>query len=130
MYKGYMSGVITADTNIPIQTSISTNNNVIYNENTQTLQFLKPGWYDIYVTATMTGVAAGNVAFEEYVDGIPSIGAVNQHTITATTDIVSINISDVIHVTSAMMGKVATVGFRSDRNGTILTGQVVVEGRR
>lgn len=67
--------------------------------NGTSISVLEAGYYDITVSATFTGSAAGDVTLTVYQDGVPISGATVTETVTtASTENISVAIPGVVRV--------------------------------
>lgn len=70
-----------------------------YSLNGTSISILEPGYYDVEVSATFTGSAAGDVTLAVYQDGTPVSGATITETVTtASTENISVTIPCIVRV--------------------------------
>lgn len=124
MYKGNITApvAITANTNIPLNTVLNTNCNTSYENGVITIKGC--GYYNINVTAELTGVAAGAIQLQLYNNGVALPDAIAGATSGAATSLYTLNIADAIKVGGCQPVKLS---LRATAAATVNSAIVTVE---
>lgn len=118
------SGTYTANTNIPLILSQSTNSKASLSNNTILLK--TTGIKDIKANIVFTPTAAGTVTLSLYANGTAISGAVYTETV-ADSGTATFIINDAVKVVNNLSGDVANISLQLDTAGTLVDGAVIVE---
>ena len=118
------SGTYTANANIPLTLSQSTNSKASLSNNTILLK--TTGIKDIKANVVFTPTAAGTVTLSLYANGTAIGGAVYTETV-ADSGTATFIINDAVKVVNNLSGDVANISLQLDAAGTLVDGAVVVE---
>ena len=118
------SGTYTANTNIPLTLSQSTNSKASLSNNTILLK--TTGIKDIKANVVFTPTAAGTITLSLYANGTAISGAVYTETV-ADSGTATFIINDAVKVVNNLSGDVANISLQLDVAGTLVDGAVIVE---
>lgn len=125
MFKGIIISAtdIPVNQNLPFSVKWNTNSNTRYNVGTDTVDIYSAGYYDVAVKLVLTGVTT-DVTAQLYANGAPIAESAVTATVGATTDIITLNIVDTVHVVPTSLNNVATLSVRL--SGTTTTADIDV----
>lgn len=127
MYKGVITTpvAVTAGETIPFATELNTNSKISAVNGAVTLR--TSGYKNVFVNAVLTGIDAGQSTLQVYANGVAIPEATSTVTSTATTDVLTATIPDVLKVipNSGLQDAVLTV--RLSTAGTVNSGVFVVQ---
>ena len=116
---------VTAGTDIPLNLIFNTNCNTEMTNNRINLN--KCGAYDIDAMFNITGVAAGNITLQMYNNGVAIPDAVAGATSAAATDLITLNVTDIVRAVRNNIGTEAALSFRLSASATVNNAIVTVE---
>lgn len=131
MYKGTITTptALTTGSIIPFVTAWNTNRNTNPVGN-GAVELRTPGYYDVALMATVTGVTVSPVAIQLYDGETPIAETVAETDITATTGIHTVNITDTIHVLPSAVDTFARLSARVSGDATISSAIMTLEMRK
>ena len=129
MFKGTITNEIevTANTNIPLTVQYNTNGNTSYSSSTNSISMRKPGFYDVEGQFVLTDVAEGDVSVQMYADDVPIPEAIATATSAATTNFITLPLTDKFRVVATSLPEHARLSFRTSVAATISAGVVTIE---
>lgn len=132
MYKGIINTdtTVTAGQNVPFKTALNTNSKTYYDSTNNVVDINSTGYYDIYLTMVVTDVTGSSVTANIFGDGEEILGAAAVETISATTDIKTLNIMTVVRVAVAPSTDLAKISVELDTSATIQSASLIVEARK
>lgn len=116
---------VTANTDIPLNLVFNTNCRTGINGNRITINDC--GGYDVEAMFNLTGIAAGPIRLQMFNNGVAIPDAVASATVAATTDLVTLNITDIIKVARNNIGTNVALSFRLSAAATINNAIVTVQ---
>ena len=117
-------GAYTANTNIPLTLSLSTNSKTSLSNNTILLK--TPGIKDIKANVVFTPTAAGTITLSLLANNTAVSGAVYTATV-ATDGTATFMINDAVRVINNSSGNIANISLQLNVDGTLVDGAVIVE---
>ena len=131
MYKGNITTptALTAGSIIPFATMWNTNRNTNPIGN-GAVEIRTPGYYDVALMATVTGVTVSPVAIQLYDGETPIAESVAETDITATTGIHTVNITDTIRLIPNDINTFARLSARVSGDATISSAVITIEMRK
>ena len=129
MFKGTITNATTveADVNIPLTVQYNTNGNTSYSSAADAILIKKPGFYDVEAQFVLTDVAAGDVSVQMFADGNPIPEAIATGTSSATTNFITLPLTDKFRVVATSLPEHARLSFRTSVAATIDAGVVTIE---
>lgn len=116
---------VTAGTDIPLNLIFNTNCRTGINGNR--IRINSCGAYDVDALFNITGVAAGDVSLQMFNNGVAIPDAVASATSTATTDLITLNLTDIIRAVKNNIGTEIALSFRLSAAATINNAIVTVQ---
>lgn len=94
------------------------------------MELRTPGYYDVSVMATVTGVTVSPIAIQLFDGDTPIADAIAETDITATTGIHTVNITDTIRVVPNLVNTFARLSVRVGGDATIESANITIEMRK
>nr|DAD84127.1 MAG TPA: hypothetical protein [Podoviridae sp. ctoqT5]DAK01890.1 MAG TPA: hypothetical protein [Caudoviricetes sp.] len=116
---------VAANTDIPLNLVFNTNCRTGMNGNR--IKINSCGAYDIEALFNITGVAAGDISLQMFNNGVAIPDAVVGATSAATTNQISLNLTDIIRALRNNIGTDIALSFRLSAAATINNAIVTVE---
>lgn len=116
---------VTAGTDIPLNLIFNTNCRTGINGNR--IRINSCGAYDVDALFNITGVAAGDVSLQMFNNGVAIPDAVASATSTATTDLITLNLTDIIRAVKNNLGTEIALSFRLSAAATVNNAIVTVQ---
>lgn len=132
MFKGIIGAIYTtvANTNIPFTTVWNTNGNTRYNQATNEVGLLTPGYYDVTAQLNVNSTAGGVVSAELIKNGIAVPESISTFNI-AAGESATFTIIDTIKVVPTDENAIANIAVRLTTVGeTVNTGVLTIEKRK
>lgn len=128
MYKGNILGVTaSADTNIPFNTVIQSNNKVSYDSTNNSILIKNTGYYEADIHLVLTGIAVGDITVSLMANGTALTEAQAVETVSATTDSITVNLHDVFKINPYTVSNYSNLSVRLSGTCTVTNGVVTVK---
>lgn len=116
---------VTAGTDIPLNLIFNTNCRTGINGNR--IRINACGAYDVDALFNITGVAAGDVSLQMFNNGVAIPDAVASATSTGATDLITLNLTDIIRAVKNNLGTEIALSFRLSAAATVNNAIVTVQ---
>lgn len=118
---------IAANSVVPFNLVFNTNCNVKYDKSTNSIAFLKTGFYEANVTLSATNISTDSVGLQILSDDTVIAEATAYAIVSSSTGFVTLNISDIFRVLPSLIDDYARISFRITTEADIVNAVATVK---